>query len=187
MITGLPLFDSAVRHTPSAVAPIVLNDDDAQRIENNTDRILELLRGRPRTSSELCTVTHRFSACIGALRKLRGYVIDGAKLEGGDYVWSLRGEDGTVEVTEAMKAAYYETPHWIATRMRRRELDRYKCVQCLEQVGQDVHHWRYDLFAEQLRDMLTVCRDCHARIHENELIKVHFPHRVTREIVERIL
>jgi DNA-directed RNA polymerase subunit RPC12/RpoP len=190
MITGLPLFDSAIRRTVSApvvsASPVVLTDDDARRIESNTERVLEMLRIRPRTSSELCAVTHRFSACIGALRKLRGYVIAGEKLEGGDYVWTLQGEDGTVEVTDEMKAAYYETPHWITTRMQRRELDHYKCVQCVEQVGIEVHHWRYELFAEQMRDLATLCRDCHVRIHENELIKVHFPHRVTREIAEQL-
>ena len=47
-----------------------------------------------------------------------------------------------------------------------------------------VHHVEYRLFRELLFDVMTVCRPCHRRIHENSLLR--FPPGMDVEHVERL-
>ncbi len=53
----------------------------------------------------------------------------------------------------------------------------------------EVHHWRYELFAESVEEELaTFCATHHAAIHKflGPRSDVHFPHYVTPEIAQRI-
>lgn len=159
---------------------------DKRKWKTKAAHLLELLQERPRTSAELIVDHgHRFSASKRVLVE-QGYDIRGDKTIDGDILWSLVRHDPRVEVTEEMKAAYYSTPHWKTTRSARLAMDRNTCVFCGLGLTLQVHHWRYDLFAEQLHDLSTVCRQCHEWIHENENITIHFPHYVTPEIAARI-
>lgn len=168
----------------SVVAP-ELTQEDEDRIANKTETILAILTCRPHTSSELIEVTHRFSACIGTLRK-QGWIIDGEKFGDGGFLWALRGRDDWVEVTDEMKEAYYQTDHWQMTRNGRMAFDHFACVQCHATKPLEVHHWQYQLFNERIRDLCTLCRGCHQDVHENALIKLHFPHRVDRATADRL-
>jgi len=70
--------------------------------------------------------------------------------------------------------------------MKRLRLDGLECIFCGFSFSLQVHHWRYELFAERIEDLSTCCDECHTWIHENELIHIHFPHFVTPEIAVRL-
>lgn len=159
---------------------------DKQRAKTRAEELLELLQGGPKTTAELVVWNHRFSASVRLLRE-RGYQIHRGTTEHGEILWTLHGRRLMVEVTDEMKSAYYLTPHWRAKRQEVLRRDKNTCVFCPYGLRVEVHHWRYELFNEDLRDLTTVCEECHRWIHENEQISIHFPHYVTPEIAARIL
>lgn len=81
-----------------------------------------------------------------------------------------------VAVTEQMKVAYYETEHWRSLSRSRRELDG-SCILCGATDELQVHHICYELFAEHIDDLMTVCKHHHEKIHIHSRIK--FPSGVS--------
>ena len=155
------------------------------------DCCLDVLRVGPATTEQLIgTVGHRFSTYIDQLRK-RGYEIETVDLKDGTGNWSHRITGyppvERVRVTPEMQSAYYDGDHWRAVRRDRLEFDNNRCCHCHCPVPPlQVHHWRYDLFAEKRADLMTLCEPCHQDIHATENVNVHFPRFVDAEIAERL-
>jgi hypothetical protein len=65
-------------------------------------------------------------------------------------------------------AEYLKTPHWKAFKQRYRQSDRLQwCVVCCD-PKYELHHRSYDhIGAEQLDDVVALCRAHHARAHRN--------------------
>lgn len=164
---------------------LVFTEEEKARAKTHADRILRRLQQGPALSTELLEFTHRFSASIRTLR-VRGYRIDVEKLEDGTSLHSLRGYTPLVEVTEEMQAAYYATEHWVAKRLERMTFDGFRCCHCKSAESLQVHHWAYDLFAEMIEDLMTLCKTCHERMHAYDCVKAHFPEYVTEGIAKRI-
>ena len=160
--------------------------EERQRWRNKADHLLALLRERPRTTRELIEIHgHRFSASKRLLVE-RGFTIHRRQMDDGDTEWAIGSYVPRIEVTEDMKAAYYSSSHWHDMRRKRLEFDRRQCVLCRVAFDLQVHHWRYDLFSEQLCDLATLCDACHEAIHANENISIHFPHFVSIDVAERL-
>jgi hypothetical protein len=60
------------------------------------------------------------------------------------------------------------------------------CCWCGTGYGLQVHHWKYDLFSEDLHDLMTFCEDCHKRIHEYKRVKLSFPLYVKPSIFQKL-
>lgn len=160
---------------------------DKQRWKSKAQHLLELLQDGPKTTAQLVALHgHRFSASKRVLVE-QGYRIHRSTNYAGEIEWTLIGHEPRVEVTDDLKARYYQTQHWKAKRAARLAKDRHECVFCGFQFSLQVHHWRYDLFAECLDDLSTTCEACHRWIHENENISIHFPHYVEPDVARRIL
>lgn len=69
---------------------------------------------------------------------------------------------------EWYRNTYLLSGHWQETREKRLEIDEHKCFICGAEKGLDVHHLNYDrLWKEDVRrDLVTLCRKCHHKIHE---------------------
>ena len=147
--------------------------------------LLDVLAEGPKTTSQLVQVNHRFSASVCVLRK-QGWTIYEGKTDSGESLWSLGSRTEMVEVTDEMKAAYYTSEHWKTRRADRLRYDSHQCCLCRMRFCLQVHHWKYELFAEQLKDLCTLCEPCHEAIHKNEHIRIHFPHYVTPEVGQRL-
>ena len=91
-----------------------------------------------------------------------------------------------IEVTDEMKAAYYETAHWNETRSQRLFKDGFTCRSCMSVTDLQVHHWVYELFEESIEDLMTLCRECHERFHSYDSVKIHFPKYVTCEVANKL-
>ena len=65
--------------------------------------------------------------------------------------------------------AYLKSPKWQALRLKRLEIDNYKCQSCFKSLTVStahVHHITYKrLRNEKLSDLATVCYKCHMKIH----------------------
>lgn len=167
MITDYPLFEPT-----------------QQQKSSQAQRVLDLLKICDRSTLDLLDVGPRPAAYVRQLRQM-GYQIESAK-EGNIAVYHLIGKVEMVEVTPAMQELYYTTPHWQYTRAKRKEFDGYRCACCQTTERLQVHHWKYDLFNEQQCDLLTVCDECHNRIHSYANVHCHFPRWVTPEIAEKL-
>jgi phage terminase large subunit GpA-like protein len=155
-----------------------------QYSESEAERFLRRFKMGPVARSDLIAINHRFSAIVKTLR-LQGHEITRETGDGEDiYMW--RGCTPKVKVTPEMQEFYYTTPHWRETRSNRMRFDECRCCHCRSQRYLQVHHWHYDLFAELIEDLTTLCRPCHTRIHENQLVMVHFPRYVSQEIGQRL-
>ena len=74
---------------------------------------------------------------------------------------------------EALRAMpydeYLQTEHWQSVRKNALKRARYKCQACNSSGELHVHHKTYDhLGQEWPSDLLVVCADCHAKIHNKE-------------------
>lgn len=64
---------------------------------------------------------------------------------------------------------YLETPEWKEKRLLVLARDGYRCMVCTAKKFLDVHHKTYDrLFKEPLEDLVTLCRRCHSKFHDND-------------------
>jgi len=65
---------------------------------------------------------------------------------------------------------YLQSNEWKKKRLERLKLDGFKCQMCHQHKGQlDVHHTTYDtLYNENINDLITLCRPCHAKIHQHD-------------------
>lgn len=160
-------------------------DDERERANRKTEVILGMLSRGPVLSTELLPITHRFSACVHLLKK-RGYQIEVEKLDDGTSLHTLLGCNPTKAVTDDLKLSYYASSHWEQKRRQRLEFDEWKCCHCRSKTSLQVHHWAYDLFAESLDDLSTLCRTCHERIHEYSAVKLSFPSHVSLDVFRQL-
>lgn len=130
----------------------------------------------------------RLAPAINILRKDWGFNIAGSGTRKDPY-WLLEPNQSPARVrtTEQMKALYYDSSHWSATRERRWQHDNYRCVLCVESCKDEIqcHHVTYNLFNERLDELMTVCRSHHKIIHEDS--RLIFPIGVDLWVAERLL
>lgn len=144
--------------------------------ESNREKILARLQMSEWVSTpELIEITHRFSASIHELRE-RGHTITGRPRDDGTYEWKHESYSPMEFVSDGEKASYYLSTHWKMKRLERLEFDGYQCCWCKATDSLHVHHWLYALFCEHVNDLMTLCEDCHNRIHA--LTDIHFPKTV---------
>ena len=130
----------------------------------------------------------RIAPAIEVLRNGYGFGIGGDGSQRNPYFLLDRGQWPTkVRTSPAMESAYYETDHWKETRQRRYEHDGYRCVVCIGHNDCDLqcHHLVYNLFAEKLEELITVCEQHHELIHENS--RIGFPIGVPLPIADRLV
>jgi 5-methylcytosine-specific restriction endonuclease McrA len=67
---------------------------------------------------------------------------------------------------------YYEyltSDKWKILREKVKERDEYLCQECKIEKAEEVHHLNYDnIFNEKLSDLISVCTECHKKIHQTE-------------------
>lgn len=65
---------------------------------------------------------------------------------------------------------YIKSDKWKAKRLECLKRDNFQCQKCGTAKNLVIHHWTYDrLGNEDLGDIVTLCKDCHKKIHENDL------------------
>lgn len=154
---------------------------DSEEYSRKLCEIVEALQISDLTCIEVESRWHRGQAAIGALRG-KGHIINTAK---GKYHY-VGFRDDMVH-TGKLQGMYYETSHWKQKARERKDFDGNRCVQCRSTEDLETHHWRYDLFNEDLDELSTLCKRCHENMHT--LTKgsgVHFPRYITEAIAERI-
>ena len=151
--------------------------------------MLEVLRRGPlsTTTAEADVGVHRGQQVIGTLRA-SGIRIDTVRISG-VLCYVLRDANATlVKVPRSTHTQYCSLPHWKKVAAERKQIDGYRCVQCHSTEKLEVHHWRYELFAEDVvRDLCTLCSKCHHQM--TEVLKgsgCHFPTHLTQELKDRI-
>jgi len=158
--------------------------------EKRTARMAEILGmlagGRQVSSNVLHDLNRRAAAVIRDLRQM-GHKIESFNV-GEETFYRHVGYEKRVAVSDRMKAAYYETPHWRYMARLRREIDRFACTQCKSGEPLNVHHWCYNLFNENPRtELITFCETCHTEWH-NALTgsRIHFPQFVSEEVAAKL-
>lgn len=135
-------------------------------------------------------IVHRGQAVVGEM-KARGHQIDTTAVGIDGFLgYIYRGfVAGMKRVSKSARERYYATAHWKRTAFERKEIDGFQCVQCKSSEGLETHHWRYNLFAENVqRDLITLCRQCHETMHQDiSGSKVHFPRYVDETLFERMI
>jgi len=173
----LPLFSKV----NSACAIEKHDPVDDEEYSRKKEEILEALRRHDISCIEIETRWHRGQAVIGDLRR-RGHVIHTIR---GSYHYEGLRED--MVKAKQLKELYYQTAHWRNKAKQRKEFDGWKCVQCHSTESLETHHWRYELFNEDLLDLVTLCEQCHRDMHDKvKGSSVHFPAYITQEMAERI-
>lgn len=62
---------------------------------------------------------------------------------------------------------YLNSPEWKAKRELVFKRDNCKCQKCKIEIADDVHHLTYEnLGNEKLSELLSICRECHKKIHK---------------------
>lgn len=119
----------------------------------------------------------RLAPTIEQLRNMYGFTITGHGTVRDPYLMPDRQQPPqTVKVTNDIKSSYYNCDHWRAIRKRRWEKDNHQCLLCNDAGLIQVHHIRYNLFNEDITELMTVCKECHQRIHDAARLK--FPNGI---------
>ena len=63
---------------------------------------------------------------------------------------------------------YLHSPEWQQLRQERLETDHHRCVCCGAKDNLQVHHLNYK-FMDDISYLVTLCRDCHKRLHKEIL------------------
>jgi hypothetical protein len=64
--------------------------------------------------------------------------------------------------------AYLQTDAWLAKRSQALARDKGICQGCLTRPATQVHHQTYEHIGDELLfELISVCDDCHARLHED--------------------
>lgn len=75
-------------------------------------------------------------------------------------------EDKAREASYGSYAAYLQSGHWRALRLRALNRDGFRCRSCGSKRNLAVHHrWYVVLGAEHLSTLETLCGKCHRKIH----------------------
>jgi len=121
----------------------------------------------------------RLAPVVEQLRNAHGFLIKGDGSHASPYFMpDTRQKPSLARVTPEMRSAYYMTPHWQIVRSARFEHDSMMCVLCGDSEEIQCHHVTYEsIFREELSDLLTVCSDCHSKIHKHGRLK--FPSGVS--------
>lgn len=70
------------------------------------------------------------------------------------------------EKHDATYLDYLESPEWATIRRKVLKRDGYLCQGCLEKPGTIVHHLTYKRQGNEMAcDLISLCKDCHDRIH----------------------
>jgi len=65
--------------------------------------------------------------------------------------------------------AYLGSPEWKTKRQMVLKRDSYLCQSCKQKEAVDVHHLSYDnLYNEILEELISVCVECHNKIHDDK-------------------
>lgn len=73
-------------------------------------------------------------------------------------------QDKKVEYKE-----YLKSKHWQNTRLKALEVAGYKCQLCSSKDSLNVHHNTYENKGnEDLKDLVVLCRKCHAKFHDKD-------------------
>lgn len=157
--------------------------------ETNCEEALRLLRKTNITKIgfERARPGARLAPAVHVLRKAFGFDIGGDGSKRDPYFLLNRKQwPQLAPVTEAMKSAYYDTSHWANIRDQRYEHDGYRCVLCVGSNDDDLqcHHICYEIFNEQLIDLMTVCEWHHDRIHANS--NLAFPMGIDLKYADRL-
>lgn len=65
---------------------------------------------------------------------------------------------------------YINSPEWKATSRRRMRMDGFQCAICGTAKNLAVHHITYErLGREEMDDLITLCKNCHSKVHENDI------------------
>jgi len=168
-----------------------MNEHDARKHHEQVayqQQALDALRsGMPLAEYQWKRVhpTSRLPPVVDKLRNAHGFTIDGDGSADTPYTMSDCNQmPQRLAVTDPMKAAYYQTQHWHDMRRARKEFDSRRCVICSSTVELVVHHIRYQLFAEDMQDLMTVCGKHHDMIHDNSRIK--FPSGMSLDEVRQL-
>lgn len=191
----LDLFSQPKRTPPQPANPPQNGTPDKPRREKPKVRnasvkraeMLERLKAGPLSTFEAERLHHRGQATIGALRD-EGHQIELIKIDEVDH-YRYCGYEPRIKVTPEMQEAYYFSVHWKEASRQRREIDGYHCQRCKSNQELEVHHWRYELFHENVeRDLITFCATCHQDVHEcaSGSKGMHFPRWVDAETAARL-
>ena len=177
----LPLFSSVNQ----ACVVERTEQPDSDNYSQKKAEILAAIQQDDVSCVDVETRWHRGQAVVGDLRT-DGHLID--TIRG---VYRYRGftrDMVRVSKKSIVRNKYYQTAHWREMAKRRKEYDGWKCVQCGATDSLETHHWRYELFNEDLSDLVTLCVVCHEWMHD--CVKgsgVHFPGAIPQHIYERIM
>jgi hypothetical protein len=144
-----------------------------ERDEAQAKVLASLRRGDQILRKEIESDGSRIAPAIEQLRNAHGFSILGNGTQKKPYLMSDVGERPSLaRVTDEMKLAYLSLPHWVSVKAQRHRLDGFACVLCRSGSDLRCHHISYDrLFNEPVCDLLTLCDDCHGRVHESCRLK----------------
>lgn len=190
--------ETTLAHNHSETSRMAAEEQDADKVARDRNRLMQATRASSagltreemslRTGILPNTVNPRVNELIrsgllvpnGREKNANGRLVEVLTIPAGQ-----SGE--IVSVTTDWKNRYYEDDHWARTRDARMVFDSYICCWCHQSrmsATLEVHHSKYDLFNEAMEDLMTLCTDCHVRIHEGAHLR--FPKVVSREIYERL-
>jgi hypothetical protein len=162
--------------------------------ESNQQEALLILRHRKLTkvSFEKDRPGTRLAPSIDILRNGWGFEILGDGSSTNPY-WmpNANASPTMVRTTQTIQDAYYESDHWCAIRQQRWQFDNHRCVLCVDSCRDELqcHHIIYNLFSENLDELMTVCRHHHKLIHDRDRggCFLKFPTGVETLMAERLL
>ena len=149
-----------------------------ERIEAQKLILAQLRQGEKLRKTE-CEVSgilgkgSRLAPTVEQLRNCYGFIISGD----GSFKNPYRLDDvdqlpTKLKLTKEIQDAYYKSDHWRKTRETRRQQDGGCCVTCKTDLSLECHHLTYEnLFCEEMRDLQSLCSECHKRTHANGKLK----------------
>ena len=77
------------------------------------------------------------------------------------------------ETSYSRYSGYIQSSHWKDIRRQRLAMDGFQCSMCGTAKNLEVHHLTYErLGHEDLDDLVSLCKRCHAIVHEKDKKKV---------------
>ena len=66
---------------------------------------------------------------------------------------------------------YLQSEEWQIVRRKRLQIDGYKCQMCGTGKNLQVHHISYEHLEQEkeIDDLVTLCKECHKKVHEEDL------------------
>ena len=64
---------------------------------------------------------------------------------------------------------FYQSKEWRSLRQKRLSIDRHRCLKCGKKKELQVHHRKGKDFSNRLRDLQTLCKICHGKVHGRKL------------------